>query len=315
MVFKIVLSCAAFLFSQNLSAKIRILTFHCNHCEFLEYQCKALEKFLLDDYELIVFNDGVDQKEKNAIQAVCARYGVKHVSYKQSWHKTNPLNKQIRAALSTPHGNDFFKFPIKNGAPDIKKIYENVSVRHCHLIQYALDHYGYDHDDIVVIMDGDVFAIQPISIRAFLDEVPIVGIDSEFRDKHYLWVPFIAFDPKRLPNLRDLKFHIDLIDGLVCDTGSHSYQYLKNNPEVTFKLYPRCYDSDFFPYDVDSFARFGLKPSAYSSINWPTRLEFYVDHHFIHFCGGSGLHPSRKFFDIAELMGLILEQEVPVIMQ
>lgn len=303
------------LFSQNLSATIRLLTFHCNHAEFLEYQCIGLEKFLSDEYELIVINDGVNQKEQDAIKTVCERYGAMNVSYEQSWHKIDPLNEQVQAALSTPLGNDYFRFPFKDGYPDIQKIYENVSVRHCHLIQYALDHYGYDNDDIVVIMDGDLIAIQPVSIRSLLAEVPIVGIDSEFRDKHYLWVPFIAFDPKRLPNLRDLKFHIDLIDGVVCDTGSHSYHYLKNNPEVNYRFYPRCHDSDFFPYDAAAFSKFGLKSMANTSISWPTRMEYYVDYRFIHFCGGSGLHPLRKFFDIADLMECILEQTVPVITQ
>lgn len=306
---KILLSLFSFilLFSQNLSATIRILTFHCNHAEFLEYQCKSLEKFLLDEYELIVFNDGFNKKEQDAIKKMCNQYGVHHVLYEPSWHSLNPINEQVRTILSTPHGNDFFRFPIKEGYPDIQKIYENVSIRHCHLIQYALDHYGYDHDDIVVIMDGDVFAIQPISIRALLSEVPIIGIDSEFRDKHYLWVSLIAFDPKRLPNLQDLKFHVDLIDGIVCDTGSHSYHYLKNNPEVNYRLYPRRHDSDFFPYDPVTFSKFGLEALAHSSVIWPTPMEFYVDHHFIHFCGGSGEHPSKKFSDIANLMKCILE--------
>lgn len=304
-----------FLFSQNLSATIRILTFHCNHSEFLEYQCKALEKLLLEEYELIVINDGVNKKEQNAIKTVCEKYGVKNVFYIQSWHKKDPLNELVRTALSTPKGNDFFSFPLKAGYPDIQKIYENVSIRHCHLIQYALDHFGYDHDDIVVIMDGDVFPIQPISIRALLDEVPIAGMDSEFRDKHYLWVPFIAFDPAQLPNLHDLKFHVDLIDGIVCDTGSHSYHYLKNNPEVKYRLYPRRSALDFFPYDEKAFSTFGLESLAYSSVNWPTGMEFYIDYHFLHFCGGSGIHPVTKFFDIANLMEEVLNEKLPVIQQ
>jgi len=304
-----------FLFSQSLSATIRIFTFHCNHSEFLEYQCKALNKFLLDEYELIVMNDGVNKEEQNAIKAVCEKYGARNVCYDQSWHANDPLNKLVQEALSIPGGNAFFCFPLKAGYPDIQKIYENASIRHCHLIQYALDHFGYDHDDIVVIMDGDVFMIQPLSIRALLTEVPIAGMDSEFRDKHYLWVPFIAFDPARLPNLHDLKFHADLIDGIVCDSGSHSYQYLKNNPEVKYRLYPRRLSADFFPYNMKTFSKFGLKALAYSSVNWPNGMEFYVDYHFVHFCGGAGTHPITKFFDIANLMGQVLGEPLPVIQQ
>ena len=296
-----------FLFSLNLSAAIRILTFHCNHAEFLEYQCRALDKFLLDEYELIVFNDGYGPEEQKAIEAVCQKYGVRHVLYEQSWHEENPLNAEIQAALSTPHGNDFFCFPAKKGIFELKTIYESCSIRHCHLIQYALDHYGYDHDDIVVIMDGDVFCLQPIRIRPLLTELPIVGIDSEFQDKHYLWVPFIAFDPKRLPNVRDLKFHVGLIDGMVCDTGSHSYQYLKEHPEINYRLYPRRSAADFFPYDANTFSVFGLKCLAEAPIDWPIDMEFYLDYHLIHFRGGSGMHPPRRFLDLSEIMERILE--------
>lgn len=302
-------------FSQLLSAKVRILTFHCNHSEFIEYQCKALQKFLLDEYELIVFNDGFNPQERQAIQRVCDRYHVKCVHYDPSCHATNPLNQQIQQALSTPLGNDFFCFPLKDGVPDIQKIHENVSVRHCHLIQYALDHFGYDHDDIVVIMDGDVFPIRTVSIRELLNDVPIAGIDSEFWDKHYLWVPLIAFDSKRLPNLKDLKFHVDLIDGVVCDTGSHSYQYLKDNPTVKYRLYPRRHDADFYPYDRATFSKLGLEPLLFAPIEWPTSMEFYVDYQFVHFRGGSGLHPNKKFRDIALLMENILQESLSRIIQ
>lgn len=304
-----------FLFSLKLSATVRILTFHCNHPEFLEYQCMALKKFLLDEYELIVMNDGVNPKEQKAIQAVCERYNVKNIPYEPLWHTSNSLNWQVQNMLNTSKGNDFFCFPFKNGFPDIQKIYENVSIRHCHLIQYALDHFGYNHDDIVVIMDGDVFFLQPLSIRALLAEKDIVGINSEFRDKQYLWVPFIAFNPKNLPNLHDLKFHVDLIDGVVCDTGSHSHNYLKKNPGVNYHLYPRRPSSDFFPYDRETFSKFGLEDLSYSSINWPSPMEFYVDYHLLHFCGGSGLHQKSKFKNIAEIMELILHENVPEIQE
>ena len=54
-------------------------------------------------------------------------------------------------------------------------IRENPSVRHFHVIDYALEHYGYDHDDIIVIMDGDNFLIKPLSIRELLGRNDIIG--------------------------------------------------------------------------------------------------------------------------------------------
>ncbi len=300
--------------SFQLGAKIRILTFQANHTGFIEYQHKALQKFLLDDYELIVFNDGFNEEKQNAIRNTCDLFGVKCVDYDPSWHADNPLNLEIQRALSTETGNDFFRIPLKDEIPEIQKIYEHVSIRHCHVIQYALDTHGYDHDDIVVILDGDVFPMKPFSIRELLTDVPIVGIDSDFHGRHYLWVPFIAFDPQRLPNLRDLKFHVDLVDGWVCDSGSHSFHYLKENPDVAFRLFPRRSISDFSPYTKEAFAKFGLESLAKARIKWPTpHMEFYIDYHLIHFGGGSGLHPMRKFQDFKKIMESVLEEKLPLI--
>jgi len=295
------------LFIQDLRCAVRIITFHCNHPEFLEYQCKSLEKFLRDDYELIVMNDGVNSQEHNAIKALSQKYGALNVTYEQHWHRTDPLNKKIKEILSRPHFNDFFNF-------DMKKIYEHISLRHCHLIQYALDQFGYDHDDVVVIMDGDAFLVQPLSIRSLLTETPLVGIDSDFKDRHYLWVPFVAFEPKRLPNVRELKFHMDNVEGVICDTGSNSYHYLKNHPEVPFQLYSRHKASDFAFYGAEDFSKIGLSPLAACDIEWQAlRTEFYIDYHLIHFYGGSTTNPKQRYQAMAKIMGAILEEELPVV--
>jgi glycosyltransferase involved in cell wall biosynthesis len=310
-------------FSMNLTAKVRIITFLCNHPELLEYQSKALKKFLLDDYELIVINDGVNDVEKKAIEDGCKKAGALNVNYEQSWHNTDPLNEIIKEKVRSELGNSYFRFPKNNGEPDIAKIAQNCSVRHCHLIQYGLDHYGYDHDDIVVIMDSDVLPIQEISIRSYLKKVPIVAVDSEFVIDSYPWVAFVAFDPKRLPNLRDLKFHVDLIHGVLSDSGSHSFQYLLDNPDVSYHLYPRRTGTDFKPYDTKTFARFGLEGLSNSTIKWPTptiqwpsTIEFYFDYKLAHFTGGSGrIHPKVRFRNQAAFAERILGEAVPLIVE
>ncbi len=284
-----------FLVPQELSAKIRILTFQYNSPDFLEFQYKTLKKFIIDEYELFVINDAPDPANEKLIRDVCEKYDLKYVRYEQIWHMTDSLNELIRERVNTPHRNSYFQFPLEAGFPDLKAIAQQPSVRHCHVIQYALDLFGYEHDDIVVIMDADVFPVKTISIRDLLKEAPIVGIDSQFQDKHYLWVPFIAFDPKRLPNIKNLKFHLDLIDDMLCDTGSHSHWYLKDNPEVTYRLYPRCSDNDLHPWDLYAFSTFGFnQPSEIAKINWPISIEFYVDYHFIHYLGGAAHEKSAK---------------------
>ena len=177
------------------------------------------------------------------------------------------------------------------------------------MIQYALDHFGYDHDDLVVIMDADVFPIQPMSIRDLVTDIPLIGIDSEFKDLHYLWVPFIVLDPKRLPNLRDLRFSVGFINDVLCDTGSQSDQYLKNNPEVPYQLYPRRSGNDFYPWDSDTFLRLGFYNHGMNQLSWPSPFEFYVDYHLVHHVGGSAQDPSiHKTQAICDLLNCALAE-------
>lgn len=304
-----------FFLPQELPAKIRLLTFHYNHVEFLEFQCKTFKSFILDDYEVIVVNDAPNADDEKLIRETCEKNGLKCVRFEQSWHMTDPLNEYIRMRVDTPQKNSYFHFPLVEGYPDLEAISQQCSVRHCHVIQHALDLFGYDHDDIVVIMDGDVFPIKPISIRDLLIDAPLAGVDSGFHQRHYLWVPFIAFDPTRLPNIKDLKFHLDVIDDLLCDTGSHSYLYLKNNPEVPYRFYPRCFDTDFYPWDPSTFLKFGFDDPRMAQITWPTTMEFYVDYHFVHYVGGSSslggptdLYPKIKRQALYDLLKCVLKE-------
>ncbi len=286
--------CSLFLFfsgTEKLIAKVRILTFQYNRSDFVEFQARAFKKFMLDDYEIIVFNDAPNPQHEIEIREMCEKYEIHCVRFDQNWHQTDPLNELIRNWVdASSYRNSYFHFPYENRRLKLDVIAQQCSIRHCHVIQYALENFGYDHDDIVVVLDGDAFPIQPISIRQLLQDVPLVGVDSEFKYMHYLWVPFIAFDPKRLPDIRKFKLHVGIIDDLICDTGSYSYQYLKDHPEVSYKLYPRCSDYEFFPWDELTFLNLGFNPEL-ANITWPIGLEYYVDRHFMHMTGGTTLAP------------------------
>lgn len=133
------------------------------------------------------------------------------------------------------------RYPITN-----EYISRTGSLRHSHAIQYALDHFGYEHDDIVALLDGDIFAIKPIDLRELLEGYDVIGshkVDWNvwyYNDPYwedYLWVTFIAFDPRTIPNKKDFHFMPDFINNRLHDTGSHSYFYLKNNPDVAVKKF------------------------------------------------------------------------------
>ena len=292
-----------------LFAKVRILTFHYNRPDFLEYQMKAFQKFLLDDYEVIVFNDAPDARNERAIRSFCEKRGIVCVRFEPEWHWSDPLNDELIRKVDTQEKNSYFLFPWKEGRLDRAAVSSQCSIRHSHVIQYALDHYGYDHDDIVVIMDADVFPIKPISIRELLTDVPLAGIEGGFNGHPYLWVPFIAFDPRRLPDVRELRFHVDLIDGVLFDTGSHSFHYLQDHPEVKVRFFPRRFDRDLAPWDAKTFAALGFeRPDEMAKIFQPSEKEFYIDYSLVHHVGGSGLHPLRRTEIFLDLLHCMIDQ-------
>lgn len=273
---------------EILNAKIRILTFHYNRSCFLEMQCKLFNHFLIDDYELIVFNDARDSEEASLILEICNRYGVQCIRFDQENHLTDPLNFYLENQLSRP---DIRSHVLFHGfkASDIA---ENPSVRHCHVIQYALDHYGYDHDDIVVVCDGDAFPIRPMSIRNLLQGYDIIGARRHIWTENldFLWVVFTAFNPRLLPNVRELKFHLDVINHSLCDSGSHTYHYHARYP------YLRVFKSDPIPsskmrsFDAIDLQHKGFYFNEIELIKYLPEtacVEFFFDHSLFHFGASS----------------------------
>jgi hypothetical protein len=99
-----------------------------------------------------------------------------------------------------------------------------------------------------------------------------------------------------LPNKEDLRFHVDRINNQVYDSGAHSYHYLKNNPQISVKKYP-LHGSLAFKNEPDSvlyLAGFNDDEIALTrALPEPLRVEFHIDHHFIHFRGVS-FHQAGK---------------------
>jgi hypothetical protein len=260
------------LLAFELSAKIRILTFHFNQPQLIEIQDKALKKFLLDDYEVIVFNDADNEANETAIRTTCEKLGFQCIRFEQDWHRTDPLNDQIQRWIEEQGGNRDFLAGFKNDPS------QHPSIRHSHVIQFALDRCGYDHDDALVILDGDCFPIRPISIRQLLTEGDFVGIEL-FR------APFIAFYPQRLPDVRGLHFSVSFVDGSFHDTGGACQHYLRSHPSLFFKEYPQRNSNGYPDLSIQEMMSLGFtEGEARICKAMPTKfyLEFLIGNHFIH---------------------------------
>lgn len=288
-------------------AKIRILTFHCNQADFIEMQYKTLKKFLQEDFELIVFNDGKTEKNEKWIQDVCNEYQIPCVRFKQEWHLSDPLNIYLKKRLEEPSTIGYWGW---NASTTIEELGQHPSVRHCHVIQYALDHYGYDHDDIVVLMDGDNFLIRPLSIRRLLSDNDIVGFNQRAdngafqrsqwnpivpKGMEMFWVVFIAFNPSKLPHVRELQFHVDVISGhpilphnTISDTGAAMFKYLWKYPELKLLAFPWQSSYTYRGWSYEELKRLRISDRLIQFIHdvAPGNVQFFLFEHFMHFSAG-----------------------------
>jgi glycosyltransferase involved in cell wall biosynthesis len=313
-------------------AKIRILTFHYNQADFIEMQHKTLNKFLRDDFELIVFNDAKTEENKDWIESVCKQYQIKCVRYEPEWHVTNPLNSYLKMRLQEPSTKGAWGW---NGETTIEEIRNNPSVRHSHVIQYALDHYGYDHDDIVVILDGDNFLIQPLSIRELLGSNDIVGFNqwpdnlaeqrlrgelSVPKNMEMFWVVFIAFNPRKLPNIRELQLNVDVISGHphlpqdgISDTGAALFKYLWKHPELKLQAYPWQSSYTYYCLGTEKLKTLGLNNDLIQFIYavQPNNVQLFVFEHFMHFSSVSweGDDHPRKVRHFRNFINTILSDK------
>jgi glycosyltransferase involved in cell wall biosynthesis len=266
--------------SISLHAKIRLLTFHFNRPDFIEIQAKAFKQFMQDDYELIVFNDG-GSGNKEAIEEMCHKLQIQCIRFEPEWHETAPLNELIYQMFQDPSYQGGLLGP---GKP----LSQHPSVRHCHVIQYALDHFGYNHDDIVAIVDGDLFPIRPLYLRQLLAYYQMIGIERPVSGcDMYLWSPFIALDMPKLPDKEDLRFHVDLIDGYIQDSGAHSYHYMRRHPEVPVRKYKMDSSRSFVGWDENllkwhhNFTDEEIELT--NALSTEHAVEFHMEHRLMHY--------------------------------
>lgn len=300
-----------FIHSQ-LFAKVRILTFHYNHADFVELQYKTLKKFLLDDFELIVFNDAKTEENERAIEEMCRDYDIPYVRFQQECHLTSPLNDYLRMISSDPDTDPHWDW---NRSTADAEFANHASVRHSNVIQYALDHYGYDHDDIVVLMDGDHFIINYLSIKELLGSYDLVALDqcggvpAENRNRSQVtvtpgkempWVVFIAFHPRKIPDVRELQFHVDVVsDEWFCpskkieDTGAAFYRYRKKHPNLKIQTFVWQDCAGMREIVREGRVVSPLVQRLMEDIR-PYSVQFYLLEHCLHFSASSFNGPGQQ---------------------
>lgn len=198
-----VLICAIFCFTSFANAKVLIFTYSYNRPDFIEIQHKTFEKFLLDEYEFIVFNDAIDESMRIQIEQICQKYEIKCIRIPQEIHD-----------------------PIYNA-----------SVRNCDVVHYSLEKVGFAHDDIVALFDSDLFLIREFSIKKYMKNYDLAG-QWQIRDNiNYLWIGLVFLNMATMPNKNTINFGLGKIENSQTDSGGYTHYYLKNNPNARVRWF------------------------------------------------------------------------------
>ena len=208
------------------SAKILLITHSFNRPDFIPIQNKTFKKFLLDDFELVVFNDASDDNISNKIEDACSQEGLRCIRIPQELH-------------AVPYKN----FP--------GQLPQGTSARHMIGIEYSLELIGYDFDGIVVLIDSDMFLIRPFSIEKYMGDAHIASfIRNTERSFDFFWPGLTFIRMNKIPNKKELIFDGGYINGRPLDTGGFSLLYInKYKHMLTIKPIDILYGYKLFcPY-------------------------------------------------------------------
>lgn len=261
-------------FMGIIEAKILIFTSSYNRPDFIETQYKTFKKFLKEKHKLIVFNDAIEEHLSQQITETCNRLKIKCIRIPQEIHDRPYLKRY-------------------------NKNYHAPSVRNCNVVQYALDTVGFDHDDIVMIVDADIFLVKEFSIRDYMQNLDLAGYLRTRETVKYLWIGLVFLNMATMPNKKTINFNCGYVENTLVDSGGYTYYYLRDNPQAKVGYFNELCLSDFVckNYELREYdnahitarsvlKRAGYEPEMITFIkSGPTDMELFMNGTFLHYCG------------------------------
>lgn len=267
----------ALLHIMALDAKVLIFTYSYNRPDFIEIQHKTFERFVKEEYEFVVFNDAPDTAMAQSITHMCARYGIQCIRIPQEIH-TRPYLHRLPG-----------------------EYYNDPAVRNCNVVQYSLNEYGFAHDDILVLVDSDLFLVREFNFHECLRDHDIASL---MQGIGYLWIGLVILNMKTLPNIKTLNFNCGRVNNTPVDAGGHSYDYIHDNPTVRVKAVSQFYPPNFKPEEltVELFTTYKLDTKAiHFLLENPANIEFLYDGCFFHYRGGTNWDRKSPEFHIRKM--------------
>ena len=176
--------------------KVKIYTFPDKRPDFIKFQKKTIDKFLKDDYEYIIVNNGSSDVLRKEIHDICIDNGINHI------YVENPNHMDPNIACAYP-------------------------------INQILDKYiklEKESNTISVIIDSDMFFISDFSIVDFIGDNEIAALPQSRGDVNYIWNGIVFINHSKVIDIESFDFGYQFINGHGTDVGGNMYFYFKEHP-------------------------------------------------------------------------------------
>lgn len=270
--------------------KVLIITSAYNRPDFVEIQHKTFQKFLEDEYELVVFNDSRDLNLKQDIENTCKRLNIKCINVPQEIHKLPYLYRLPREDINAP------------------------SVRNANVVQYGLNQVGFSHQGIVVVIDADLFLVKPFSFKKYLDGFQLAGVPQSRKSENfradYLWIGIAFLDMRTLVDKEEINFNCGEVHGIPVDAGGYTHHYLEKHPQVALRLFGPSQSENLVcaackghegvcTHNTQMLQESGYDPFQIAFLQEANQgVEFFINGTFFHYRSGSNWNrKSQEYHD------------------
>lgn len=227
---------------------IKIYTFSHKRSDFIEMQLRSFHKNIEGQFEFIVFNNASFDKDKrnyNEIKNLCRKNNLTCIDV---------INDP--EIVSSIH--DLHKEYIFNNIGE----YSNPSIACAYPLCWAWKHIISKSDDMICIIDSDMFFINKRNISKDLQTYDLMYMPQSRGpngEVNYMWNGISFMNLKLMPNKESIDWWCGFVEGQPADVGGQTHFYLKNHPELKkleLKVHYVGEDAscDFNPVNYEYFA-------------------------------------------------------------
>jgi len=226
--------------------KVKVILSTFNRPDLLNIQIKSIQKYLKNEFEIIVVHDSRNDEFVSEFQEICDEYQI------ELYH----------------HNSLSGKTPSQYHGESIQWAYENIIKKHC-------------ENDLVLILDHDMFLINDIDLVEYIGENDISGCHQIRGLVEYIWPGLIMF---KYQSIKDIEFDFlpGVYGGEVLDTGGGTYSILKDK-SIKYKQTGCEYPDTYEGLDLLD-----------ENVNLGFGFELHLEGKFLHYRNACGWHNNLK---------------------